>query len=319
MKHIFIVNPHSGNGKTAKLVESEISKFKNDLDADIYFTKGIGDSEKYIKRYMAENNEKVRFYACGGDGTVNEVVNGIAGSDSASFAVYPCGSGNDFVKCFGGKENLMDIRELIESDEIPIDVIKVNERYCVNVCHFGFDTYVAKKMNKVKEKPVIGGKNAYTTGVVMGLVYAMKSEASIICDGEKLNNGVFLLCTIGNGRYVGGKYKCAPRAVLNDGIMEVCLVDPVSRLKFIKLVGAYAEGKHLDDPRFKSFVHYRQCKHIEIDADDDFEVSLDGEVTPAAHAQIDIIPGGINIALPKKALQYGTILNTKNEAFSKKI
>ncbi len=316
MKHIFIVNPVSGKGNTKEIIRSEIHKIEDSFDIDVYDTKGVGDSERFIKSYLSEHNERTRFYACGGDGTVNEVVNGVAQFDHGSFAVYPCGSGNDFVKSFGTKEDFLDIAALVESSEIPIDIMKVNERYCINVCHFGFDTYVARKMNEIRSKPIIGGKNAYTTGVALGLLHAMKNNATIFCDGEKMNNGTFLLCTIGNGQYVGGKYKCAPRAVLNDGMLEVCLVDPVSRFTFVKLVNSYADGKHLDDPRFNTFLHYKRCNHIEIYGDEGFEVSLDGEVTPAPHAKIDVIPGGINMALPEKllkcnALQGNTLMYSK--------
>lgn len=299
MKHIFIVNPMSGNRNAAELVGKELSKIGADYDCEMYITQKTNDAESYIKNYLSNSTEKVRFYACGGDGTVNEVVNGIAPFEHGSFSVYPCGSGNDFVKVFGEKEKFLNIRNLIEGEETKIDVMKVGDRYCVNICHFGFDSYVAKKMNEVRAKPVIGGKNAYTTGVVLGLAKAMKSRVTVFADGRKMNNGTLLLCTVANGKYVGGKYKCAPKADIRDGLLDVCLVDPVSRLTFVKLINAYAEGKHLEDPRFKSFVHYKQCRTVEIIAQKNFNISLDGEIVPTPHAVIKIISNGINFVIPK--------------------
>lgn len=299
MKHIFIANPVSGSRNAAELVSGEIKKLNKKFDCEMYVTKCAGDAENYIKEYLSSHSEKVRFYSCGGDGTLNETVNGVAPFEHGSFSVYPCGSGNDFVKVFGGKENFLDIEKLIGGKETKIDIMKVNDRYCINVCHFGFDSYVAKKMNEVRAKPAIGGKNAYTTGVVLGLLHAMKSKVTVFADGRKLNgSGSLLLCTVANGQYVGGKYKCAPRANICDGLLDVCLVDPVSRLTFVKLVNAYADGKHLDDPRFGSFVHYKQCRTVEITAERNFNISLDGEIIPAPNAVIKIIPNGINFIMP---------------------
>ena len=302
MKHIFIVNPASGQGQASKIIYSSLSSLGKDFECSVYLTKGKKDAERYIRKYLLSHTESTRFYACGGDGTVNEVVNGIAMFPQASMTVYPCGSGNDFVKCFGNKESFLDIAALTDAKEIPLDVMKVNDRFCINICHFGFDSYVAKKMDEVRSKRIIGGKNAYTTGVVMGLAKAMKNHAEIIADGEVMCNGDFLLCTVANGRYVGGKYKCAPKAMLNDGLLDICVSDTVSRAKFIRLVEYYAQGTHLTDPRFKNFLHYRQCRHVEIKADDGFCISLDGEVVPMSNAVIDVVPNGIKFAVPQKLL-----------------
>ena len=87
---------------------------------------------------------------------------------------------------------------------------------------------------------------------------------------------------------------------MNDGLLDICVADPVSRLTFVRLVKYYAEGTHLTDPRFKSFLHYRQCRHVEINAGEGFSISLDGEVTPMSNAVLDVIHNGIRIARPKE-------------------
>lgn len=274
-----------------------MSSLPSDIDTEVYITKAHGDGEAYVRRYLSEHSGAVRFYACGGDGTLHEVINGIAGHPQASFAVYPCGSGNDFIKCFGKREQYLDIAALTAGSEYPIDLMRVNDRFCINICHFGFDSYVAAKMNEVRGRELIGGKNAYTTGVVLGLLNAMKSHAVITADGETLCGGDFLLCTVANGQYVGGKYRCAPNASVTDGLLDICVASPVSRLTFVKLVKYYADGSHLTDPRFKSFLTYRRCRHVTIDAQEGFCISLDGEVTPMAHAEIDVIEKGVRMAV----------------------
>ena len=136
MKHIFIVNPISGQGAASQAVYGSLSSLPKDADCDVYLTKGKGDAVRYIREYLGSHSEPVRFYACGGDGTIHEVVNGIAGFEQAAFAVYPCGSGNDFIKCFGSREEFLDIAALVGSEEYAIDLMKVNDRYCINICHF---------------------------------------------------------------------------------------------------------------------------------------------------------------------------------------
>lgn len=301
MKHLFIVNPASGHGSASEAVYGSLSSLPSDIDSEIYIIKGKGDGERYIKKTLSSSGEPVRCYACGGDGTVSEVVNGIAMFPHASFTVFPCGSGNDFVKSVGGEEIYKSLPALTAAVEMPIDFMRVNDRYCVNVCHFGFDSYVAAKMNEVRSRPVIGGGNAYTTGVALGLLHAMKSRAVITADGDTMCSGDFLLCTVANGQYVGGKYRCAPQSSVTDGLLDICVASPVSRLTFIRLVKYYADGSHLTDPRFRDFLHYRRCARVTIDAEDGFCISLDGEVVPMSHAVIDILPKGIKLAVPRGA------------------
>lgn len=300
MKHLFIVNPISGSGRAYEIVCGRLSSLpKNDL-AKTHITVSKGDGERFVREYLSENSEPVRVYACGGDGTLNEVVNGIAavpGRGNVSLAILPCGSGNDFIKCFGEKEDFLNLAALSNGREIAVDLMKVNDRACINVCHFGFDSYVAAKMNEVRSKKIIGGTNAYTTGVICGLVKAMHNHAVIKADGETLCTGDFLLCTVANGRYVGGKYKCAPQAKVNDGLLDICVAEPVSRLTFVRLVKYYAEGTHLTDPRFKSFLHYKQCKSVTIEAGEGFKISLDGEIVQMSSAAISVLPGAIKLFL----------------------
>ena len=303
MKHVFIANPNAGQGKAVQNIYNSLSSIDKSAHTEVYLTKGKGDAENYIKQYMKKSNELVRFYACGGDGTIYEVVNGVAPFPLAIFTGYPCGSGNDFVKTFGKKEDFLNIKDLVQGEEIPIDIIKVNDRFCINACHFGFDTFVARKMDELRSKPIIGGKNVYTTSVAMGLATGMRSKAEITVDGRTMTNGEFLLCTIANGQYVGGKYKCAPKAVVNDGFMEFCVAEPISRITFIRLAKYYEQGTHLEDKRFKDFLHYTRCKHVDIKAEDRFSVALDGEVIPVTKASVDIIHNGIKMALPKSIIK----------------
>ena len=236
MNHIFILNPFAGSGDGIEMLKSAVENANE--KCEIYETKGPRDATEYIRKYCEQNNAPVRFYACGGDGTVKEVAEGVRGFSHASMSVFPIGSGNDFVKYFGGAEYFTSLDSIMKATAEDIDIIHMtneeNDTYSLNVCNFGFEAYAANAMNKVRRKPIIGGKNAYTTGIFSALLKAMKAKAKIYADGELLNeSGVYLLCTAANGGFVGGGYNCAPRASVNDGFLEVCFVRPLSIFSFI--------------------------------------------------------------------------------------
>lgn len=298
MKHIFIVNPAAGPADADSTVRSYLQTRK-DIDWEIYRTKGTADATAFVRRWGEEHpGEEVRFYACGGDGTLNEVASGAVGNPDASVTVYPCGSGNDFVKYYGGREAFLDIGALIDAPDSPIDLMRVGDRYAINVTNFGFDTCVAKTMIRVKRKKIIGGKRAYITGVVAGLLSAMNNKCTVRADGEALNNGRMLLCTVANGSYVGGSFKCAPRSVNDDGLLEVCLFKPLNHIQFIGLLGDYTAGRHLDVPKFQKYLQYRRAKRVDVEAPEGFAFSLDGEIVSQNRFSIEIAEKALRFAVP---------------------
>lgn len=302
MKHIFILNPAAGKENAMETLQSQLQNCFEKVDYEIYQTKGRGDAMDYIKNYCQTHSEKVRFYACGGDGTLNEVVNGAVGFPNASVGCYPCGSGNDFVKYYGGKDIFLDLSAQLDAEEEEIDLIRVGERYAVNATHFGFDSCVAATMMKVRRKKLIGGKNAYTTGIVVALSKAMRNKCKVTVDGTLLNpEGRILLCTLANGQYVGGSYRCAPRSVNNDGLIEVCLVHPVSILKFLNLINYYKEGTHLSNPKFEKILRYCRGKKIEVEAPEGFIYTLDGELIQENKFTVEIAHKALRFAVPKGA------------------
>ena len=301
MKHVFIINPAAGREDSLEMLKELLAEREN---CEIYATQGPRDATEYIRARCSENpDERVRFYACGGDGTLNEVANGVVGFENASMGCYPCGSGNDFVKYFGGKKVFRDIDALLDAPEEYIDLMRVGDRYAINATHFGFDSAVASTMQNVRRKKIIGGSNAYTTGVVVALFKAMKNPCTVTVDGECLNpEGTLLLCTVANGQYVGGSFRCAPRSLCSDGMLEVCLVRPVSLATFMKLIKSYSQGLHLEDPRFEKYIAYRRGRTIEIDAPDGFIYSFDGELIEDAHFTVEVIPAAVRFAVPRNAV-----------------
>lgn len=301
MRYVFIINPKAGTQDRAEELRAAVAALPQKEQCEFYTTKSVGDATAYVRQWCdAHPGEEVRFIACGGDGTVNEVFNGAAGRENVSVTCWPVGSGNDFVKVFGGAEKFMDIGKLLTAPTRKLDLLKVGDRYSVNVVNFGFDTTVAITINKEREKTGHGGKSAYTKGVVTALLTSMRNCFTVTADGEVLNaDGKALLCTVANGQYVGGSFKCAPRAKTDDGLIEVCLVKPISRIRFVTILGTYTEGKHLDDPKLQDIVVYRQAKKVEITAPEGFAYSLDGEIIYENSFTVEIAEGVLDLAVPE--------------------
>ena len=194
----------------------------------------------------------------------------------------------------------MNLEKLISAPTRKLDLLKVGDRYSNNVVNFGFDTTVAITINKEREKKGHGNKNAYTKGVVTALIKSMKNECTVIADGETLNpGGKLLLCTLANGQYVGGSFCCAPKSKADDGLIDVCLIKPISRLRFVKILKPYTNGEHLDREDMKDIVIYRQAKKIEIKAPAGFAYSLDGEIIYSEHFKVEIAEKALNFAVPE--------------------
>ncbi|MBQ1342518.1 MAG: hypothetical protein IIY33_08560, partial [Erysipelotrichaceae bacterium] len=179
-------------------------------------------------------------------------------------------------------------------------VLKVRDHYALNAVHFGFDTVVLKTMIAVKRKPIIGGKNAYYTGVIKGLFSGLNNQCRITADGEPMNDGNYMLCTVCNGTHVGGSFKSAPRSVIDDGYAEVCCFSVVPKLKIPFLIGKYSKGTHLDDPDCQKYITYKRAKVVELDSDEVMDISVDGELLSDKHFVIENLEKALKFVIPKE-------------------
>lgn len=298
MKKYFIFNPKAGEDKKRNDILSRIKTLVNNRDTFIYYTKGHRDATRFVEETINQHkDEKLIFIACGGDGTMNEVFTPCVNKENVYVSLLPCGSGNDFIKCFE-QIDIDSILKLDEKDARKIDVLKVNDYYSFNIVNFGFDTTVAVQVQKDREKRGKGSNLAYLKGVIMALFRSMHYKGTIKADGKILNRDKeFMLCTCANGRYVGGMFKCSPKAKLDDGLIDVCIIKPLSRLKFIQLVAVYARGEHLDNPELQKYITYTRCTDVEINTSKDFAYSLDGEIIYGEHLSIKLIKNALNILM----------------------
>ncbi|MGN1296038.1 MAG: diacylglycerol/lipid kinase family protein [Bacilli bacterium] len=302
MKYVFVINPSAGNGLKNKELEELLKKYDNKIDYIIHKTTMEKEATSFVSSYLKEHNEETVIVACGGDGSLNEVVNGIYGYKNALLAIYPSGSGNDFIKYFGSKDNFLNLDKLFSAKVKEVDCLVVNNKkenkYCINVCHFGFDSYVAETANEVKKK---GGKNPYGKGVRKALFFGRKNQITVKADNKVLNpKGKMLLCTLANGKYVGGKYQCAPLSEIDDGLIEVGFVHPCSIITIAKLMSKYEKGEHIGNPKFKKILKYLEAKEVEIYSPNEFAISIDGEIIRNDYFKINIEHKAIKLLVPQE-------------------
>ena len=207
MRHIFIINPAAGkkDGRQRVYTMAEALKKNHNLDVECMLTKSRGHATA-LTRAIAETGDYVRFYACGGDGTVNEIANGIAGFPNAAMTCIPIGTGNDFLKNFG-KDALplfLDAENLWNGDVTPLDLIDCNGKYCLTIACTGIDARIAESVHKFSANPHLSGRGSYLVSVAAnGIFGRIGRHWTVWLDEERIEDD-FALVSMCNGRYYGG-------------------------------------------------------------------------------------------------------------------
>lgn len=307
MKHVFIVNPVAGKKDAGKKLIPEIIRAASNLELpyEVILTEAPGHATALAETY-AQAEDEVRLYACGGDGTFHEVVQGAWLYPNAAIGCIPCGSGNDFVRNFTHKEDFLDIAAMLQGRVVNMDLVETPEGYSTSSCSVGLDAQVAMGIDKWRRVPGCGGSVSYLLSAVEQVMGKLGLHLKIRLDDTELE-GEYLLAAACNGKAYGGGFMAAPPARLDDGEMDVLLVKKISRLKIAGVIGAYREGAHLKNSevseRFRDIITYTRAKRIEITAapGEQFAVNVDGETFLRNHMTAKICPRAARIILPESA------------------
>lgn len=312
MQTVFIINPAAGAGNDFRDLMSGIALLKEKMGekVSVYETRGVGDAEMFVRKTLEEHPDDMLFVACGGDGTLNEVLNGARGFNNAVISVYPSGTGNDFVRNFPEAGNFKDPSAIANGREVLCDAIEVSgvmdgkyqTRLCANMINIGFDANVVEKSFDLKKKPFFSGSMAYLGGVFTTLLKKKGADLRIIADGETLADGEILLTSLANGSYCGGGVKSNPYASLQDGSIDMSVVRNISRTEFLKLFPKYKKGVHLELPGVERIISNLKANEITISPfNGTMTVSIDGEISHDAELHIKVIPGAFRFMVPVKA------------------
>ncbi len=296
MKHLFIINPAAGSRDQTKQYTQKIQQVcqGQNLPYAIRISEAPGQCRD-IAREAAKTGEEYRIYACGGDGTLNEVVSGIAGFPNVAVTMFAGGSGNDFIKLFNDTAPFRDLTKLLDCKETEFDLISCNGDYSLNICSVGLDARIGTDVANYKRLPFLSGFRAYALSAVINTIRGVWEHYKIEIDGQVFDGKFTLICAC-NGRYYGGGFNPVPQADPTDELMDVLMVRDVSRFKVLKVVGKYKDGKYKDFPHL---IRHFKTRSMKIICDKPTSINLDGELRTAQTVEFTIAKEKVRFFYPK--------------------
>ena len=296
LKHVFIINPAAGKydhtGEFTQRIREACGK--HCLAYEILVSRGPGDCTR-IAQAAAATGDPVRLYACGGDGTLNEVVNGAAGYSNAAVTNLPGGSGNDFIRIFSDPTAFRSCERLLDAEVAEFDLIRCGDYYSINICSMGVDARIGTSMSKYKKLPMVSGPGAYWMSTGVHVIKGLTRHYVVELDGEVVDKELTMIC-IANARWYGGGFHPVPDAKPDDGLLDVLLVNKVTRLQAASVIGKYKKGLYKELP---DLVTPYRCKKVTIHCDEKSEINLDGELLMAKDATFEVAPKAIRFFYPK--------------------
>ena len=294
--HLFIINPAAGSYNRTEEASKIIHKVcrARKLDYEIRVSTAPGECAR-IAREACEEGRELRIYACGGDGTLNEVVGGVAGFDNAAVTVYSGGSGNDFVKLFDEPKAFFDLNRLMDAEEATFDLIKCNDSHALNICSVGLDARIGTDVSNYKRLPFLHGFKAYAASTLVNVIKGISEHYVVELNGETIDGQQTFVCVC-NGRFYGGGFNPIPEADPSDGMLDVLVVKELSRLQGPGAIGKYKNG------RYKELGHlatYYRTDKVVIRCDKPTPVNVDGELRIAETVEMSLAKEKIRFFYPK--------------------
>ncbi|MBQ2775095.1 MAG: diacylglycerol kinase family lipid kinase [Clostridia bacterium] len=311
MKHIFLINPAAGKGKSVDIIRPQIEEYcgKSGIDYEIYVTQRRNDALEYC-RERAKSGESIRFYACGGDGTLYEVVNGVYGYPNCEVAVIPLGSGNDFIRLFGTKEQFINVEAQVTGVPVELDVVKCGDKIAINQCSMGLDAEVCAKQASFKKIPAMNGEVAYLAATFYSLLRKVGHKFTVTIDDNEPFTDTVLFCVAANSRWYGGGFQAAPLAWPDDGQLDFVIVrKDRSRARLLPLVNKYKNGEHVG----MDITRYVKGSKMKVHCDTPSAVNVDGECEFVTDSEFEIVRKAIKFVVP----QFSTFLKDREERIAK--
>ena len=293
-KILFIINSKAGKTEFDIRKEDIEQTFKNAgrLDEiEVVNTRYKNHTKFLIEAFDSLAYDEKIVIICGGDGSLNELVN-VAYGKNMTLGLIPTGTGNDFAKNFDYKN--FTLNNLLNFRTKKIDLIKVNDFYSINVTSLGFDTQVLERAYKYLEvKPKLG-KRAYIKAVINSLnkITSENLEFKLkLRDGSNFEiSGDYLISALCNGAYYGSGFNPAPEARIDDGVLNLLLASKIPFLKFIPMIKKYKEGRHKDS----KFIREISVTAGTIRSRDKFIANADGEIFESNEIKFQVLPKALD-------------------------
>jgi YegS/Rv2252/BmrU family lipid kinase len=296
MKHLFIINPAAGSKDRTAEYSQEIHRLcrQRELGYDIRVSTAPGECRRFA-REASESGEEYRLYACGGDGTLNEVAQGAAGYANVAVTVFSGGSGNDFVKLFDDPQAFFSLERLLDAQEATFDLIRCNDDIAMNICSVGLDARIGTDVSRYKRLPLLQGFRAYAASTVVNVVKGIAEHYVVELNGKRIEGEQTMICVC-NGRYYGGGFNPVPEADPADGLLDVLLVKKVSRVQVAGVIGKYKAGRYKE---LTKLVRHFRTEQVKIICDKPTPVNLDGELRTATEVTMSVADEKLRFFYPR--------------------
>ncbi|GAY77613.1 transcription regulator [Sporolactobacillus inulinus] len=263
-------------------------------EASAYATKHEGDATAGARKAVDRKFDLV--VAAGGDGTINEVINGLAEQNyRPKLGILPLGTTNDFARAIGIPRDIVKACDVLcEGHEMPIDIGKVNDRYFVNIAGGGKLTELTYDVPS-KLKTMLGQMAYFIKGIEM-LPSIRPIKVRIDYDDRSFE-GDIMLFLVSNSNSVGGFEKLAPEAKMNDGLFDLIILKASNLAEFIRLASMATRGEHMKDPK----VIYAQASRIKVESEEKMQLNIDGEYGGDLPGEIVNLYHHLHLIVPKEA------------------
>jgi YegS/Rv2252/BmrU family lipid kinase len=302
-----VINPNAGNGKGKKDLDriSDIL-IRNGIRFQMKTTQKRGDATDFTKEIISDGYRKI--ISIGGDGTLNEIVNGIftqyhCSSKEIILGIIPVGTGNDWGRMFGipliyeGAVKVIREQKLILHDVGLVSYFNGRNRemkYFINIAGLGFEAVVVKKTNKQKDRGM-NSKAIYLFNLLSSLIAYRNTTVDITIDGKTKKVKVFSI-NVGNGRYCGGGMSQTPDALPDDGLLDVTVINEIGRIEIIRNLRILYDGTILSHPKVDGY----RTDNIKVNSESLLYIEADGESLGHTPAEFNIIPSALNIIYGQK-------------------
>lgn len=265
-----IVNPLGGKGKSLKAQKAAEKIFaERGVEYTVHNTEYAGHATELARELSRKPEAKILVF--GGDGSFNEVLNGIENFENVTLGIVPCGTGNDFVRASGHPIKIKEAIDLILKDNVGyIDYIDVGSRRCLNVAGAGMDVDVLLRYAAMK---AFRGKLKYYASLIDTLIHVKWHKLRLTIDGKTMDKSVFMI-GVGNGTCIGGGMPICPDAKVDDGLLSVVIVNEMKKSRIPVELPGFLSGKHVK----KDYTEVYSAKEVTVEVLDDGKIELDGEV-----------------------------------------
>lgn len=292
MKHIFIINPISGNRKYKDVIKWIEDYFTNESDKyEIHITQYPGHAKEIASQFKGE----YILYAVGGDGTANEVLNGM--DFECQLALIPSGTGNDFYRNISSEKDIAKILDLTVNGTVKkVDIGKASNVYFMNCLNLGIDARVNLRVNEARHG-MIPRKLSYAFYALVEVFQKYAQPIQVEFNGKSISSNA-LLASFMNGKWYGGGFKSGPLADLTDGYLEMSVVKDMPRWKILTVLPKYFLGNHLN----LDVVTYERVQNVRVSSKELIVMGVDGEVFKDYNVDIEMLAGKLNLRVPREQM-----------------